>query len=436
MKDRFLDLIVTLRTRGLKPDRGRISVSSWWTIPLFPTLLIIAILIPYNVLYYVAYLWGWMLLVSWIWVRYQGPRFALLRDLQTDWAQVGDELTERWALHNSGILPILWLQVEDDSTLPGYSARRIAAVSPRGVDHWTTAAVCRRRGRYHLGPLTVELGDPLGLFRYRQIDTSMREMLVYPPLVRLPTMERPRGQRGGAARASILNILPTPSAGGIRDYRAGDPLNYIHWRAVARTGKLMVKEFDQEVAGAVWIVLDLAAAAHRGSEDLATEELGIVLACSLANLMLDEGRTVGLYARGAERHVVHPGRGRQHIWEFMSTLVDAHADGVLPLPEVLAEMHVVAPGLPSVVLITPDLSDRWAGALAELTGGSGSALAILLRTPEDKNVELARQLTQFGIRHSTFTTGEQLALISPPRANGPQYRISPLGRAVRLESPQ
>src|SRR5204863_6855055 len=134
-------------------------------------------------------------------------------------------------------------------------------------------------------------------------------------------------------------------------------------------GKLMVKEFDQEIAGAVWIVLDLSRAAQSGSGDDATDELGVILACSLANIMLGEGRTVGLFAHGADRRIVRPGRGRQHVWEFMSTLVDAQADGELALPEVLEELRAFTPGQPAVVVITPDLQRDRVGPLAELTGG-------------------------------------------------------------------
>src|SRR3712207_8960327 len=50
----------------------------------------------------------------------------------------------------------------------------------------STSTVCQRRGRYRLGPLELELSDPLGLFRYRRAETTTREMLVYPPLARLP----------------------------------------------------------------------------------------------------------------------------------------------------------------------------------------------------------------------------------------------------------
>jgi len=433
MSDRLVDWMNDLRRLWLRPSRGRIRVVHRWTIVVLPVLLLVAVLIPYAILFHLTYLWGSLLLLSWLWVRIQGPQVELKRTLRSDWAQVGDELEERWELHNNSWLPLLWLQVSDASTLPHYQSRRVATASAHGDTQWTTTVTCSQRGRYRLGPLTLELSDPFALFRYQRVDSQTREMVIYPPLVRLPALERPRGQRGGVARAALLNILPTPNVGTVRDYRQGDPLNYIHWRGVAHTGKLLVKEFDQEMAGAVWIVLDLARAAHFGHDADAGEELGIVLAGSLAHLLLAEGRTVGLFAHGAERHMVSPGRGPQHVWAFMRTLVDARAAGELALPDVLSTLRTMQSGRQAAVVITPDTTGAWAGSLAGLTGGGAAALALLVASADQPQPAACEQLDRLGIRHATFRTGEHLPLLLPRRRTS-GYRISPLGRAIRVEN--
>lgn len=419
--------------RLLRVEHGRISVVHRWTVALLAALLIIAVLVPYDILFHLTYLWGWLLLASWLWVRYQGPRVELGRELRSDWAQVGDELEEGWLLNNRCWLPILWLEVDDTSNVPGYSACRIVAASSGATERWTTSAVCARRGRYRLGPLTIELGDPLGLFRYRRVDAGTREMLIYPPLARLPALERPRGQRGGAARADRFNVVPTPSAASVREYRPGDPLGFVHWRSFARTGKLMVKEFDQEVAGAVWIILDLARAAHSGAGDASTEELAVVLACSLAHSMLSEGRTVGLYAHGAARCMIPPGRGRQQLWQCMRVLVDAHADGELPLASVIDDLRAATPGRHAAVVITPAASGQWLAALTSFTGGGQAAQALLIDTDAQQATVMASRLDHLGIPHATFRAGRQLPLLVPPRSRGPVYRVTPLGKVVKVK---
>jgi len=432
MRSRIGNIRAKLR-RLLQVEHGRISLAHRWTVALFAALLVLAVVVPYDVLFHMAYLWGWLLLGCWLWVRYQGPRIELHRELRSDWAQVGDELEEGWLLDNASMLPILWLELSDSSTLPGYNARRVVAAGSGSSQRWTTGAICTRRGRYRLGPLTVKLGDPLGLFRYRRADAATTEMLIYPPLVRLPSLERPRGQRGGSARADQFNVMPAPSVASVREYRPGDPLSFVHWRTSARRGKLMVKEFDQEVAGAVWIILDLARRAHSGSGDDSTEELAVVLACSLAHILLGEGRTVGLYAHGAAPFLVHPARGRHQLWQCMRVLVDAHADGERPLGEVLDELRVATPGRHAAVVITPDTGGQWLAALAALTGGGRAAQALLIDTEARQSAVLASRLGQWGIPHAAFHVGQKLPLLSPARPRGPVYRVTPLGKLVKVE---
>lgn len=420
-------------SRRLRVERGRISIVHRWALWLFVALLAIGVFIPYDAIFHLAYVWGLLLLASWLWVRYQGPRVELRRELRSDWAQVGDELEEAWQLDNNGWLPVLWLEVSDASNMPGYHTRRVAAAGGGRSERWTTSAICTRRGRYQLGPLTIELGDPLGMFRYRRVDAETREMLIYPPLVRLPTLERPRGQRGGTARAEQFNVVPTPNAASVREYRAGDPLGFVHWRTSARMGKLMVKEFDQEVAGAVWIILDLARAAHSGGGDDSTEELAVVLACSLAQIMLGEGRTVGLYAHGGTPTLVRPGRGRQQQFQCMRVLVDAHADGERSLAGVIDDLRVATPGRHAAVVITPDLGGQWLAALTGLTGGGRAAQALLIDTSAQPAGAMASRLGQWGIPHAAFRVGQHLPLLSPVRSRGPVYRVTPLGKLVKVE---
>ena len=40
-------------------------------------------------------------------------------------------------------------------------------------------------------------------------------------------------------------IMPDPFlVGGLREYRAGDPMRSVHWGASARTGRMQVKTYD------------------------------------------------------------------------------------------------------------------------------------------------------------------------------------------------
>ncbi|MDQ2996256.1 MAG: DUF58 domain-containing protein [Chloroflexota bacterium] len=454
---------------------GRLQAAQPWLFLLGPITLIFALIAPYRGLFVIAYTYMLLVLTMYLWVRELGPRILLHRRLLVEWAQVGDELEEHWELINNARLPLLWLEIEDASTLPGYSGRRVAAASPGAQRNWTTQALCERRGVYTLGPLTASLSDPFGLFRYAWREESARQIVIYPPLVQLPVLLVPQGQRGGLSRADILQQHVTPSVGGLREYIQGDPPSHIHWPTVAKTDKLMVKEFDQERAGALWIALDLYAGAYvrtdqrpvaanpaadqptgasysrhdkslifqRSAVDALPSgvskldsplELAIVLACSLASQALAEGRAVGLLADDGRLRLVTPGRGPRQLWRILGALVDAQASGAQPLGQVIRQGHAARASEVSgtaLAVITPALDGAWLPALASWQRGrSGGALALLVATHVAQVHALEARLATGGVAVQTFEVGTPLPLLNPPKPRA-TARVSPLGKVIR-----
>jgi uncharacterized protein (DUF58 family) len=453
---------------------GRLRVARPWLLLPGPLALLLALIAPYPSMFVVAYAYILVIAAAYLWVRAVGTRVQLRRRIQSEWAQVGDELEEQWDLTNNSWLPLLWLEIADDSTLPGYTGRRVAAVGGRDQQRWLTSAFCERRGVYTLGPLGARLGDPFGLFHYQWRESDVRQIVIYPPLVHLPAIELPHGQRGGLARADLLQLHVTPSVGGLREYVQGDPPSHIHWPTVAKTQRLMVKEFDQERAGALWIALDLHAGAYLPTtadpqpptpnpqlltpkhQPLTSEysqssvvaapaisgmesplELAIVLACSLAAHALAEGRTVGLLADDGRRRLVSPGQGPRQLWRILSELVDAQATGRLPLGEVLRQGYAARASESSsaaLVVVTPALDGAWLPALAGWQRGRpGGALALLVADQAAQALPIEARLAASGVASHTFEVGTALTLLNPPKPRE-TLRVSPLGKVVRARS--
>ena len=74
-----------------------------------------------------------------------------------------------------------------------------AASSPscRSAVEWDTRTVCVRRGRYHLGPIELRSGDPLGIFTSRLEFRDTPEVIVYPAMVELREAGIPEGALSG-----------------------------------------------------------------------------------------------------------------------------------------------------------------------------------------------------------------------------------------------
>ena len=81
---------------------------------------------------------------------------------------------------------------------------------------------------------------------------------------------------------------------GVREYRHGDDLRRIHWRATAHHGELMVRREEHTWHSQCTILLDSRAGAHRGTGPAASYEWAVSAAASAAVHLLNQGYLVRL----------------------------------------------------------------------------------------------------------------------------------------------
>ncbi|MDD3518804.1 MAG: DUF58 domain-containing protein [Chromatiales bacterium] len=107
-----------------------------------------------------------------------------------------------------------------------------------------------RRGRLRPGRFQIYTRYPLGLFHawsWLEFDQSA---LVYPrPLDSQREMPSGGGGQDGAARVGQDGEDFT----GLREYRPGDTLKHIDWKALARTGDLLTREFTEARGHDIWL---------------------------------------------------------------------------------------------------------------------------------------------------------------------------------------
>ena len=109
-----------------------------------------------------------LLVLTYFWARLALSRIQLVRQTRARRAQVGSILNETFTLRNRGIVRNMWLEVDDESDLPGHHASHIISnLSAKTEYSWKIRTYCRERGRFRLGPITLTSGDPFGLFRIK-----------------------------------------------------------------------------------------------------------------------------------------------------------------------------------------------------------------------------------------------------------------------------
>jgi uncharacterized protein (DUF58 family) len=269
-------------------------------------------------------------------------------------------------LDNLSVLPKLWVQVTDNSTLPGHRAGYVASLGGRKRAMWRARTTCRQRGRFQLGPVTATSGDPFGLFRKKILLTAFQEILVLPRVLPITNFALFTGGLPGRGRSSRRALQTTTNATTIRDYVAGDALSRIHWRSSAHYNKLMVKEFDLDPAVDAWIFLDLHDVVQAGEGEHSTEEYGVTIAATVATYLLRHDLSVGLMVNGQRREFLSLDRGDRQIERVLELLAVVEVGPGPELREALA-LDALHFGRNTVaIVITPSNSRDWHEGLRHL----------------------------------------------------------------------
>ncbi|MEO7020317.1 MAG: DUF58 domain-containing protein [Ktedonobacteraceae bacterium] len=313
----------------------------------------------WHVLYVLTYVMLLLFVLSWIWARFSLHNMIFRRASAIARVQVGEMFDERLMLDNVSVLPKLWVQIADGSTLPGHRAGYVASMGGRKRATWRARTLCTQRGRFQLGPVIATSGDPFGMFRRRVVLTSPRDLLVLPHVLPISNFVLFTGGLPGRGRISRHALQMTTNATSIREYVHGDALNRIHWRSSAHFNQLMVKEFDLDPAIDAWIFLDLHNTVQAGEGEHSTEEYGVTIAATVAAYMLRQDLSLGMIVNAQHREFLSLDRGDRQIERMLEMLAVVTAGPGPDLKEALAVDAIHFGRNTVAIIITPSKSRDW-----------------------------------------------------------------------------
>lgn len=203
--------------------------------------------------------------------------YAVTLDLHSHRVVVGTRAVGRVEIANPTARPILPSRIE---LAVGAATAQFLVPRLGGDDtHEELFAVpTRRRAVLIVGPVRSVRDDPLSLMRRQVTWAKAQELYVHPRTVRLEE----------AASGFLRDLEGTPSSDlsssdiafhALRDYVPGDDRRHVHWRTTARTGKLMVRQFEETRRSHVVVALDTQSRHFETEEEF---ELAVSVAASIA----------------------------------------------------------------------------------------------------------------------------------------------------------
>ena len=186
------------------------------------------------------------------------------------------------------------------------AARPLPPLPPGDAGEVRVEFTPRRRGRLELTSVTIARPDPFGLVNALWTIPLPQSLLVLPKRYPMPAIGLPgtrKYQRGGVALAQ--SVGESEEFVSLRDYRPGDPLRRIHWKSLARVGKPVVKEYQDEFFVRYALVLDTF------TDDAGSErfEEAVSVAASIACAIQTQDSLLDLLFIGPETYCFTAGRG-------------------------------------------------------------------------------------------------------------------------------
>lgn len=259
------------------------------------------------------------------------------------------------------------------------------------------------RGKGGAGTLHLRVTSPWSLaWRQLAVDAPWR-VTVYPTLVGVSLRAMPTQQqrRREAGLRTVRRLGEGRAFESLREWVPGDDTRTIDWKATARRGKAMARQYEDERRQQVMIAIDagrMLTAEHDGRARL---EFVIEAALQLAHSAIEHDDNVGLMVfTDRVQQYLAPARGRRALRAILDAL--ATASGTLVEPDYPAAFALLAQRnrRRALTVVFTDVIDRTASE--SLVAQLGSLrprhlpLAVALRDPALDRLALARPSTVLG----------------------------------------
>ena len=281
-----------------------------------------------------------------LFARWSRVRLRLRRRLSEQRVAPGQRVTVELEIENESPAWTSFLLVEDRMPAAlGRAARLVmAGIRPKGKQRATYSLVAQARGRYTLGPLTVDVSDPFSLTKL-QVEFDHRDDLVVTPEVEHLEAgpASPFGATSGLSKARHL-FRTGDEFYTMRPYQEGDDLRRIHWPSVARSGQLMIRQDESTRRSTAVVFLDTRETAV-GRNHSPSFEKCVSAAASIGVLLSRYGFSLRL----ATSHVPPTPATEEHLLEVLAG-VGHHTERALSAG--LTRLRSVAAGDATLVVVT------------------------------------------------------------------------------------
>lgn len=299
-------------------------------------------------------------LLSWIYSRFALRHVGYSRSFSKQTAFAGEEIEMVERIVNRKLLPLPWVRLES-MMAQGLVFGKEQNMEIRGGDRFQNhislfslrsyrqivrrhRVLCAKRGHYVLESATMTAGDPIGIARPSKRFPLELTLTVYPEV--LPMREVPLPAHSWIGDIAVRRwIVEDPFlVAGTREYRPGDGLRAVNWKATARTGSLQVHRKEYTADHRLVICLNLETHERMWKTVLDPEriERALTYAASIAVYALRQGVETGFLSNGwmlgGDKNApvrVESGGGEAQVTALLETMAKLQLETVMTMHALL-----------------------------------------------------------------------------------------------------
>lgn len=184
-----------------------------------------------------------------------------------------------------------------------------------------------KRGRFRFDSTTLIIRSLMHFWEFRLTCPVHSEVNVYPDFVAISGYLELAAKQHTAQLG--MKLVARRGAGlefeQLREYRLGDPLNHLDWKATARHQKLISREFQDERDQLICVLLDTGMTMRMRDGELTSFDHALNALILLGYVSLHQGDSIGVQFFGYSNKWLAPVKGTNSINKLLNSVFDVQS---------------------------------------------------------------------------------------------------------------
>ncbi len=300
--------------------------------------------------------------------------------LDSNLVEKGDTVQINYKLYNSGLFPLPFMIIVD-----GISSRLSSNGGEKSVHYLKSSDSiiisrtirCEHRGYYQLGNIKVITGDVFGITKKEIQVRDDLFLTVYPKVYLLKNLNIYGKEFFGNKLANLKYYEDYSSVKNLRKYQRGDSIKKIHWKATARKGEFLVKNYDIAANIQLMIYMDFQQSKYSLDKDELIEEKVVECVISIVYYSLINNINFELETYADEK-IQLLGKDISMFKEFLELMSRIRPVRNINIGNVILDESKILSRGTTIIIVTPEIDSHTLFAILILKSKEYSLIVIVV----------------------------------------------------------